>query len=213
MEHSGAAMKGGSTEGNGGPSATLRGGDTKGERSSAADHHSGSMGKSASSDEKMGKTDRQQANDKKAKSDDRQANDNDRNLKNETSKDRADRSDGKSTDQARDNSKPDKATNGASEGTEGKNHAKGELTGISSEQKTKVISAFGGHRVAPARDIGVAVNVGVVVPRSVHFYPMPEEIVTIVPDYRGYEYFMIDDSHVAIVDPDSLEVVDVIVVT
>jgi hypothetical protein len=36
--------------------------------------------------------------------------------------------------------------------------------------------------------------------------------VTIVPDYCGYMYFMVDDDHVAIVDPDTYEVVDIIVV-
>jgi hypothetical protein len=59
----------------------------------------------------------------------------------------------------------------------------------------------------------VNVSVGVVVPRTVHFYPMPTEIITIAPDYRGYSYFMIDETHVAIVDPDTLEVVDVIIVS
>ena len=41
---------------------------------------------------------------------------------------------------------------------------------------------------------------------------MPEDIVTIVPDYSGYMYFMIDDNRVAIVDPDTYEVVDIIVI-
>ena len=62
------------------------------------------------------------------------------------------------------------------------------------------------------RDLDVAVNVGVVIPHSVHVYPVPIDIVTIVPDYRGYMYFMIDDNRVAIVDPDTYEVVDVIVI-
>ena len=62
------------------------------------------------------------------------------------------------------------------------------------------------------RDLNVAVNVGVVIPRSVHVYPVPMDIGTIVPDYRGYMYFMIDDNRVAIVDPDTYEVVDVIVI-
>jgi Protein of unknown function (DUF1236) len=111
-------------------------------------------------------------------------------------------------DQSRDKSKANGSSTGASQGTEGKSGTKGSIPNISTEQKTRVKWVFSGHLVAPARDINVAVSVGVVVPRSVHFYPVPEAIVTIVPDYRGYEYFMIDDSHVAIVDPDTLEVVD-----
>jgi hypothetical protein len=213
MQHSGS-MSGGATTGNGAmkenggaSSKDLRGGDMKGDHSQASDSGAGSMQKQ--------KSDRKQAADEKgnASRSDRQADDDNRNAKPDQRADRNDRNDRKASDQAKDQSRADKSATGAGEGTEGKARPKGSLTSINPEQKTRVISAFGGHRVAPARDIGVAVNVGVVVPRSVHFYPIPDEIVTIVPDYRGYEYFMIDDSHVAVVDPDSLEVVDIIVIT
>lgn len=199
----GPAMKGGDA----GPSRDSSSGAMKGDRSSASENRSDSTKKNAASDDKSGKANRQQSADdhRNANDRDRQAVDNDRNSN------RADRSD-KMGDQAKDRSHADKAATGASEGTEGKARPKGSLTSISTEQKTRVRAAFGGHRVAPARDIGVAVSVGVVVPRSVHFYPLPADIVTIVPDYSGYEYFMIDESHVAIVDPDTLEVVDIIVV-
>ena len=60
--------------------------------------------------------------------------------------------------------------------------------------------------------MNVSVNVGVALPHTVHLYPVPEEVVAIVPAYRGYEYIMIDDSRIAIVDPSSFEVVDIIVV-
>ena len=56
----------------------------------------------------------------------------------------------------------------------------------------------------------VAVNDGVALPRSVHLYPIPEDIIVIVPDYRGYDYIMLDDDRVAIVDPETYEVVDII---
>ena len=36
--------------------------------------------------------------------------------------------------------------------------------------------------------------------------------MVIVPDYRGYNYIMLDDDRVAIVDPDTFEVVDIIVI-
>ena len=56
----------------------------------------------------------------------------------------------------------------------------------------------------------MAVNVGVALPRSVNLYPIPEDIIVIVPDYRGYDYIMLDDDRVAIVDPETYEVVDII---
>jgi hypothetical protein len=58
----------------------------------------------------------------------------------------------------------------------------------------------------------VAVNVGVVIPHTVRLYPLPADIITIVPDYSGYEYIMLDDDRVAIIDPDTFVVVDIIVI-
>lgn len=193
------AMKGGATEGNGG-----------GGRRFDSDRIQGGQARDADAD-RMGKDMRSEKSGSKAgQHADRDTNDRDMKQKNRA--DRSERSGSKTSDQARDNSRPDKGATGASEGTAGKGGPKGSLTNISPEQQTKVRAAFSGHRVAPARDIGVDVRVGAVVPRSVHFYPLPPTIVSIVPDYSGYEYFMIDDSHVAIVDPDTLEVVDIIVV-
>jgi hypothetical protein len=103
---------------------------------------------------------------------------------------------------------------GASEGTEGRSGGghKGSITNVTTEQKTRVKTIFSQHHVLPARNLSVAVNVGATIPHSVHVYPVPQDIVTIVPDYSGYMYFMIDDDRVAIVDPDTYEVVDIIVI-
>jgi len=184
----------------------------KEDRSSASDARPNSSKETAASrfDEGKSKLDRQQAKGDERKGDNRQAQDSDRGANNG---DPADRNERMGADQSRDKSKANGSSTGASQGTEGKSGTKGSIANISTEQKTRVKSVFSGHLVAPARDINVAVSVGVVVPRSVHFYPVPEDVVTIVPDYRGYEYFMIDDSQLAIVDPNTLKVVDIIVVT
>jgi hypothetical protein len=225
MQHSGGGMGGGGggeMKGmgggdKGGPAGNFRGGEMKGDRGSSAQERSGSMHRDSASDEKSSRSDRHQARDEDRGSAgrNRHAEDNDRSMKGKERSDRndrADRNDRRDSDQARDNSRRDRASTGAGEGTEGKARPRGSLTSISSEQKTRVRAAFRDHRGSPARDIGVAVNVGVVVPRSVHFYPIPQAILTIAPDYDGYDYFWVDDDHVAIVDPDTLEVVDIIVV-
>lgn len=103
------------------------------------------------------------------------------------------------------------ASTGASEGTEGRSGGKGSITSVTTEQKTKIRSVFTEHRVEPARNLNVAVNVGVRLPHSVHLYPVPQEVIEIVPAYRDYEYILLDDNRVAIVDPDTFEVVDIIV--
>lgn len=102
---------------------------------------------------------------------------------------------------------------GASEGAEGHAGGKGAITGVTEEQRTRVRPVFAEHRVEPARDLGISVKVGVALPHSVHLYPVPREVVIIIPEYRGFDYIMLDDSRIAIIDPASFEVVDIIVVT
>lgn len=83
---------------------------------------------------------------------------------------------------------------------------------LSGEQRTKVISSFRSHKQKSVSrsEINVEISVGVAVPRGVSLYAVPEDIVVIVPAYRRYKYFVFEDT-VVIVDPDTYEVVDVIV--
>jgi hypothetical protein len=106
----------------------------------------------------------------------------------------------------------DRASTGTSAGTEGRSGARGSITEVTEEQRGRVKGVFVRHRVEPARDLGLSLNIGVALPRHVHLYAVPEDIVEIVPNYRGYEYIMLDDNRFAIVDPGTYEVVDIIVV-
>ena len=103
-------------------------------------------------------------------------------------------------------------SSGASEGAAGHAGGKASITGVTEEQRSKVKSIFMQRRVEPVRGLNVSVNIGVALPRSVHLYPVPAEIVTIVPEYRGYEYILLEDNRVAIVDPATFEVVDIIII-
>lgn len=107
------------------------------------------------------------------------------------------------------------AGTGAAEGTAGRDSQKGDgekgsVADLSPEVKTRVRSAFSRHRVDPVRDLDISISVGVAVPRSVRLYPVPEDVVVIVPAYREYRYFRIGD-RICIVDPDTYEIVDVII--
>ncbi|MBW6425903.1 DUF1236 domain-containing protein [Rhizobium sp. XQZ8] len=98
--------------------------------------------------------------------------------------------------------------------SEGKNQAStdrpsNEVTGsinISTEQRTQVREVFVRNKVAPAK-INVEVNVGIAVPRTVELHPLPPRIIEIVPAYRGYEYFVLADGRIIIVQPATHEVV------
>jgi Protein of unknown function (DUF1236) len=56
----------------------------------------------------------------------------------------------------------------------------------------------------------VDVSIGVAVPSSVQLHVLPVDVVTIVPQYRGYRYFVLADGRIVIVDPDTLMVVTVL---
>jgi Protein of unknown function (DUF1236) len=51
--------------------------------------------------------------------------------------------------------------------------------------------------------------VGTAVPRTVHIVEVPEVIVDIHPEWRGYRYFIVNEE-VVIVEPDTLQIVAVI---
>ncbi|MGK6316230.1 DUF1236 domain-containing protein [Neorhizobium sp. DT-125] len=88
----------------------------------------------------------------------------------------------------------------------------GETTGsidISTEQQTEIRNVFVENRVEPV-DVDVEVNVGAAVPTTVELHPLPPRIVEIVPAYRGYEYFVLADGRIIIVEPSTHEVVYVL---
>lgn len=59
-------------------------------------------------------------------------------------------------------------------------------------------------------EVDFAVQVGATVPNTVTLQPLPADVVTIVPTYEQYQYFVAADGQVVIVEPSSLEVVYVI---
>ena len=72
---------------------------------------------------------------------------------------------------------------------------------LSTEQRTRIKTVFSRHRVAPAH-LNISVRVGVRVPETVHFYPVPVEVVEIYPEWRGYDYILVGDQ-ILIIDPRS----------
>jgi hypothetical protein len=47
------------------------------------------------------------------------------------------------------------------------------------------------------------------VPTDVHFYPVPERVVTIYPEWRGYEFILVRGRYI-IVQPETHEIVYII---
>jgi hypothetical protein len=91
---------------------------------------------------------------------------------------------------------------------------RGERSGsvqLSEDQRSHIKTVIGNGRGArlSRSNVDFSISVGTRVPRSVHFVTLPDEIVQIVPQYRGFEYFLVEDE-IVIVDPRTLEIVAVI---
>jgi hypothetical protein len=81
---------------------------------------------------------------------------------------------------------------------------------LSQEQRTKIKGVIVGDRnVARVDHADFNIRVGVAVPRTVHVAVLPPEVVTIVPEYRGFEYVVVSDQ-LLIIDPNTLEIVAIL---
>jgi len=80
----------------------------------------------------------------------------------------------------------------------------------STEQRTKITTVIKEQHVQPVTNVNFSISVGTRVPRSgVTFHPLPAEIVTFYPQWRGYEYILVRDQ-ILVIDPRTGEIVDVI---
>jgi hypothetical protein len=77
---------------------------------------------------------------------------------------------------------------------------------LSTEQRTKITTVIRDQHISPVTNINFSVSIGTRVPRDVGFHPLPAEIVTYYPDWRGYEFFLVRDQ-IVVVDPRTLEIV------
>lgn len=80
---------------------------------------------------------------------------------------------------------------------------------LSTEQRTKITTVIKNQNIQPQTNINFSISVGTRVPRDVRFYPLPTEIVTVYPDWRGYEFFLVRDE-IIVVNPRTLEIVAVL---
>jgi hypothetical protein len=81
---------------------------------------------------------------------------------------------------------------------------------LSQDQRTRIQAVIGKeHAPHFSGSEHFDMTVGAKVPRDVHVAALPEDIVTIVPEYRGFDYIVVGDN-ILIVDPVTLEIVAVI---
>ncbi len=75
-------------------------------------------------------------------------------------------------------------------------------------EKDRLEAVVGGNIHRGGR-VNFALSVGTRIPDSIEVYTLPETIVDIVPQYRGFRY-IVAENELIIVDPDTLEIVAVL---
>ncbi|CAH2405329.1 DUF1236 domain-containing protein [Mesorhizobium escarrei] len=84
----------------------------------------------------------------------------------------------------------------------------GAISNVTVEQKTEITQILKHEKVEPVADVDFDISVGVEVPRQkIRLRPLPPRIVEIVPAYEEYQYFVLADGRIVIVDPGTLKIV------
>jgi hypothetical protein len=80
---------------------------------------------------------------------------------------------------------------------------------LNDNQRTRVSESITRLNAKPVADLNFSLSVGTVVPRDVHFQPLPADVVEIAPQYRGYDFFVARED-IVIVEPSTYKIVDVL---
>ena len=80
---------------------------------------------------------------------------------------------------------------------------------LSSEQRAELQRAIMGSDIHRADRISVSLSVGTRIPDRLRVYDLPEGIVDVLPQFRGFKYIVVQ-SELIIIDPGTLEVTAVL---
>ena len=80
---------------------------------------------------------------------------------------------------------------------------------LSTEQRTKITTVIRSEHVAPVTNVNFSISVGTRIPREVRYHPLPADVVTIYPEWRGYNYVLVRDQ-ILVIDPQTLEIVAIL---
>ena len=111
--------------------------------------------------------------------------------------------------EGRDNSKMNAETKTGGDRSQTTTGQAGAAAKLTTEQRTKITTVIRNERVAPANNVNFSISVGTRIPRDVSYHPLPAEVVTIYPEWRGYNYVRVRDQ-ILVIDPATLEIVAVL---
>jgi len=87
--------------------------------------------------------------------------------------------------------------------------ASGGVVSLNVQQRTQIGQTIARHNVKPVTNVNFSIAVGTAVPGSVQLHALPSDLVTFVPQYRGYSYFAMEEQ-IVIVEPSTHHIVAVV---
>jgi hypothetical protein len=138
-----------------------------------------------------------------------QGRDNEKNAQNrDRDRDRDQNAQNRDRDRDRDQNAQNRDRNGMEKSqTTGQAGASAKL---STDQRTKITSVIHNQHVQSVDKVNFSISVGTRVPREgVRFSPLPAEVVTIHPEWRGFQFIVVREQ-IVVIDPNTYEIVEVI---
>lgn len=80
---------------------------------------------------------------------------------------------------------------------------------INDQQRTRVTQSITRLNVQPVNNVNFSLTVGTAIPRDVRLQTLPTDVVEVVPQYRGYSFFVVRDE-IVIVEPSTYQIVTVL---
>jgi Protein of unknown function (DUF1236) len=80
---------------------------------------------------------------------------------------------------------------------------------LTTEQRTKISTVIRSQKVERVNNLNVSISVGTRIPTSVHVHALPQEVIVIYPEWRGYDYILVGEQ-IVIISPRTHEIVAVI---
>ncbi len=82
---------------------------------------------------------------------------------------------------------------------------------LSTEQRTQITTVFKQQKVerVEASKLNISISVGARVPSTVKYYPIPQQVIVIYPEWRGFDYILVGDQ-ILVLDPRSHEIVAIL---
>lgn len=82
---------------------------------------------------------------------------------------------------------------------------------LSTEQRTKITTVFKQQKVerVEASKLNISISVGTRVPSTVKYHPIPQQVIVIYPEWRGFDYILVGDQ-IVVLDPRTHEIVAIL---